>query len=150
MDRTDDGSVSRGHFNDSFVALLAGYIASPSPQRTSATVPASPRVAPPTPTVSAASGHVSNSSAEALYHLIARPRASILDFSAKDNATGTTVLHEAAKRNDLGLIKLVLSKGGDAMVRDRLGKVPLELAGDDRVKAVLRSGTSRCPTWQLC
>lgn len=92
--------------------------------------------------VSAASGHVSNVAAEKLYHFIARPRSRCIDFGTKDGASGTTVLHEAVKRKDLGIVKLVISKGGDVLARDRKGKLPVDLAKDERVKNVLRQGAS--------
>lgn len=90
------------------------------------------------PKVSAAAGHVSNAAAEALYHFVAFPRSGSVDFSIRDKATGMTVLHEAAKRKDLGLIKLVISKGGDVLSRDKRGKLPVDYAKDDRIKSALR------------
>jgi hypothetical protein len=156
--------VSRSHYNESYLTLLAAYIASPSADATTsrhyhhASVPSlsattssklpqpplspisgSPS-SPSTSHVSAASGHVSNAAAEKLYHFIARPRSRCIEFGARDNATGTTVLHEAAKRKDLGIIKLTISKGGDVLARDRKGKIPIDLAKDERIKTVLRQG----------
>lgn len=99
---------------------------------------------PPTDTnfqrqpVSAASGHVSNTQAEKLYHFIAKPRAKCLDFNLQDPSSGTTILHESVRRKDLGLIKLVLNRGGDVLGRDRKGKLPVDFAKDDRIKSVLR------------
>lgn len=50
------------------------------------------------------------------------------------------MLHEAARRKDLGIIKLVIAKGGDVLARDRKGKIPVDLAKDERIKQVLRHG----------
>ncbi|BGP16866.1 hypothetical protein JCM10213_007313 [Rhodosporidiobolus nylandii] len=92
--------------------------------------------------VSAASEQVSNAAAEKLYHYIVRPRSSCLDFGLQDPVSGTTVLHEAVRRKDLGIIKLVLSRGGDVLARDRKGKLPVDLAKDDRIKSVLAAAAN--------
>ncbi|GAA6054540.1 hypothetical protein NBRC10513_006078 [Rhodotorula toruloides] len=151
-------SVSRSKWNEMYLAHLAAYIASPasdsasSSKRTSLTMD-SPRMstsslAPPPPNssstspVSAASGHVSNAAAEKLYHFITKPRSRCCDFSIRDSASGTTILHEAARRKDLGLIKPVLSKGGDVLARDKRGKLAIDLAKDQRIKDVLRQAAN--------
>ncbi|TNY21033.1 exodeoxyribonuclease V [Rhodotorula diobovata] len=154
-------SASRNKLNEIFLAHLAAYVASPTSDSASASnrastlISSSPRLStssqlPPTtttptqgssgppPTVSAASGHVSNGAAEKLYHLIAKPRAASCDFSLRDPSSGTTILHEAVRRKDLGLIKLVLARGGDALARDRRGKAAIDLAKDERIRSVLR------------
>ena len=157
-------TVSRSHFNEAYLALLAAYIASPASESTSsrhshsgstaslaATSPKLSQAPLPTiadattgvstpPTVSAASGHVSNVAAEKLYHFIAMSRSRCIDFGTRDHATGTTVLHEAAKRKDLAVIKLAISKGADVLSRDKKGKLPIDLARDERIKTVLRQG----------
>lgn len=128
----------RARHNEKYVELLSEYVASP-PANTSASIPpasATKSGAGQGSAVSAASGHVSNAAAEKLYHFIARPR--YIYLSAQD-PSGTTLLHEASRRKDLGLIKLVLSRGGDVMARDRSGKTALELAQDERIKSVLSS-----------
>ncbi|GAA5952324.1 hypothetical protein JCM21900_003782 [Sporobolomyces salmonicolor] len=160
-------TLSRYKCNEMFLALLAAYIASPA---SDAALSRSSTVQPPTPSlstqtsplssttpafsspqsthqplpiqVSAASGHVSNAAAEKLYHFIAKPRARCLDFAMQDHGSGTTVLHEAVRRKDLGLIKLVLGRGGDVLARDRKGKLPVDLAKDERIKSVLRQAAN--------
>jgi hypothetical protein len=131
-------TASRAHYNETYLQLLATYSSSPI----QAAVPASPSPnslpSSPINTVSAASGHVSNAAAEKLYHMIEEPRAQCIDFAAKDAATGSTILHEAAKRKDLGIIKLVIAKGGDVLARDRKAKIALDVAKDERIKQVLR------------
>ncbi|GAA5826399.1 hypothetical protein JCM11251_002351 [Rhodosporidiobolus azoricus] len=92
--------------------------------------------------VSAASGHVSNAAAEKLYHFIALPRSRCIDFNALDPSSGTTVLHEAVRRKDLGIIKLVLGRGGDVLARDKKGKLPVDLAKDERIRSVLRQAAN--------
>lgn len=103
-----------------------------------------PPPVPTSPHVSAASGHVSNVAAEKLYHFIAKPRSRCIDFAARDQATGTTILHEAAKRKDLAVIKLAVSKGADILGRDKKGKLPIDSAKDERIKSVLRQGEYHC------
>ena len=148
-------SVARAHYAEVYINLLAAYAASPSTdgaaanrQSMSPTLggagaePAQALVASASAHVSAKSGHVSNAAAEALYHFIAAPRSRGIDFGIKDKATGATILHETVRRKDLGLIKLVIARGGDVLVRDRKGKIPLDLAKDDRIKTVLRQAVS--------
>ncbi|GAA6055777.1 hypothetical protein JCM3770_004796 [Rhodotorula araucariae] len=151
-------SVSRRKRNEMFLAHLAAYIASPatdtasnrasaliaSPRLSTSSLHAPPPSAPahghngPPSTVSAASGHVSNAAAEKLYLFIAKPRTASCDLSLRDASSGTTVLHEAVRRKDLGIIKLVIARGGDVLARDKRGKMPIDLAKDERIRAVLR------------
>lgn len=64
---------------------------------------------------------------------------SILDLSYVDDASGTTLLHEAARRRDLRLVELAVRAGADVFVRDRRGRPVADAAGkDDRVKVFLR------------
>ncbi|KAM0789557.1 hypothetical protein ACM66B_000368 [Microbotryomycetes sp. NB124-2] len=138
-------TVSRAHYNEKYLNLLAAYINSstsaPAPQN----VPPSPQPetgSAATQPVSAASGHVSNVEAERLYHFLAKPKSSCVHFAAKDPKSGTTLLHEAVRRKDLGLIKLAISKGADVLARDKKGKLPVDLAKDDRIKTVLRQAAA--------
>lgn len=161
-------AVSRNKWNEMFLAHLAAYIASPpgsespskrdsvhlSPRKQPASLPSAAASAAnatanavahssssstsPHAGVSAAAGHLSNIAAERLYHFVAKPRAGCCDFAMRDPVTGTTVLHEAARRKDLALIKLVLSRGADVLARDKRGKLPIDCAKDERIKEVLR------------
>jgi hypothetical protein len=61
-----------------------------------------------------------------------------------DAASGTTLLHEAAKRKDLRVVELAIGAGADVFVRDRRGRGVVDSAGrDDRVKAYLRQFTNQ-------
>ncbi|KIJ28907.1 hypothetical protein M422DRAFT_784466 [Sphaerobolus stellatus SS14] len=83
----------------------------------------------------------------ALLAALSSPRASLLDLSYVDDASGTTLLHEAARRKDLSLIELAIRAGADVFVRDRRGRPVTDAAGkDDRVKAYLRQYTNRDQT----
>ena len=97
---------SRAVLNARFQSVLRGYIQSP------ANAPAP----------------------QELLDLLALPRIKNVDISQLDAPTGTTLLHEAARRKDLRLVELAVRTGADVFVRDRRGKGVAEGAGkDDRV-----------------
>ncbi|KAK4054372.1 hypothetical protein OIO90_003605 [Microbotryomycetes sp. JL221] len=141
-------TVSRSHYNEKYLGLLSAYVHSAASSNNNQTVPPSPQPDASSPPfnqqapVSAASGHVSNIEAEHLYHFLARPRSGCVDYAAKDPKSGTTLLHEAVRRKDLGLIKIAIAKGADVLARDKKGKLPVDLAKDDRIKTVLRQAAA--------
>jgi oxysterol-binding protein 1 len=76
---------------------------------------------------------------DALIHLLESPRARFVNLSYLDDDSGTSLLHEAAKRKDLRLIELAVRAGADVFVRNRRGKMAYETAGkDDKVRVFLR------------
>lgn len=76
---------------------------------------------------------------DSLVKLLSSPRAHLLELSYLDDDSGTTVLHEAARRKDFRAIELAVRAGADVFVRDRKGRTVYESCGkDDRVKAFLR------------
>ncbi|KAH8091395.1 Oxysterol-binding protein-domain-containing protein [Cristinia sonorae] len=76
---------------------------------------------------------------DALIKLLSSPRAHLLELSYLDDDSGTTILHEAARRKDFRAIELAVRAGADVFVRDRKGRTVSEACGkDDRVKAFLR------------
>jgi len=82
-----------------------------------------------------------------LLDLLSLPRIKNVDISQLDASTGTTLLHEAARRKDLRLVELAVRTGADVFVRDRRGKGVAEGAGkDDRVKVFLRQFTNQDTT----
>ncbi|KAF8178451.1 hypothetical protein BJ912DRAFT_907979 [Pholiota molesta] len=102
---------SRHFLNASYRSLLRSYILSPLND-------------PPSP---------------ALIHLLELPRVKFVDLSYLDDDTGTSLLHEAARRKDLRLIELAVRAGADVFVRNRKGKMAYEGVGkDDRVRVFLR------------
>ncbi|KAL0565505.1 hypothetical protein V5O48_016524, partial [Marasmius crinis-equi] len=102
---------SREFLNASYRSILHSYIMSP---------PSSP----PSPS---------------LLNLLQSPRVRFVDLSYLDDDTGTSLLHEAAKRKDLRLIELAVRAGADVFVRDRRGKVAYEGTGkDDSTRVFLR------------
>jgi ankyrin repeat protein len=73
---------------------------------------------------------------------------SLLDLSYVDDASGTTLLHEAARRKYLRLVELVVRAGADVFVCDRTGHSVADAAGkDDRVKVFLHQCS--CATCHL-
>ncbi|KIJ64051.1 hypothetical protein HYDPIDRAFT_112576 [Hydnomerulius pinastri MD-312] len=75
----------------------------------------------------------------ALVSLLESPRAKGVDLSYLDDTSGTSLLHEAARRKDLRLIELAVRAGADVFVRDRRGKMAYDGAGkDDRARVFLR------------
>ncbi|KAI0074811.1 hypothetical protein K474DRAFT_1647551 [Panus rudis PR-1116 ss-1] len=102
---------SRAFLNASFKSLLRAYVLSPPTEK----MP------------------------EALNKILSSPRARHLDLSYLDDASGTTLLHEAAKRKDLKGVELAIRAGADVFMRDRRGRTVVDVVGkDDRVKVFLR------------
>ncbi|KAK8853109.1 hypothetical protein IAR55_003810 [Kwoniella newhampshirensis] len=68
------------------------------------------------------------------------PRTGILNLSALDERSGTSLLHEAARRRDLRLVELAVKRGADVFVRDKRGRRVLdgEKGADERIKVFLR------------
>ncbi|KAJ3523915.1 hypothetical protein NM688_g8647 [Phlebia brevispora] len=110
---------SRVLLNASYRSLLRTYILSPHNER------------PP----------------DALVHLLSSPRARLVDLSYMDDATGTTLLHEAARRRDLRMVEVAVRAGADVFVRDRKGRMAYDgLGRDDRVRVFLRQFTNQDTT----
>ena len=85
-----------------------------------------------------------------LITLLASPRVRLVDLSYLDDSTGTTVLHEAARRKDLSLIEAAIRAGADVFARNRRGKTVAESVGkDDRVKTFLRQCKYSIPFFLL-
>ena len=104
-------SDSRSFLNASYKSLLRTYILSP----------------------------LSSPTSPALIQLLESPRVTFVDLSYLDEDTGTSLLHEAARRKDLRLIELTVRAGADVFVRNRKGKMAHEGGSkDDRVKVFLR------------
>ncbi|WWC71885.1 uncharacterized protein I206_105844 [Kwoniella pini CBS 10737] len=104
---------SRGQLQLKYLARLAGYISSPL------------------------------SSVEESLHMIEfleGPRTGILNLSQLDERSGTSLLHEAARRRDLRLVELAVKRGADVFVRDKRGRRVLdgEKNVDERIKVFLR------------
>jgi ankyrin repeat protein len=106
---------SQSFLNASFRSLLRSYILSP----------------------------MNASQNSGLVALLESPRARAVHLSYLEDASGTSLLHEAARRKDLRLIELAVRAGANVFVRDRRGKMAWEGTGkDDHVRVFLRQCTS--------
>lgn len=104
---------SRSLLTASYRSMLHSYIASP------------PNQGPP----------------QALVNMLHSPRARLVDLSYLDPTSGSSLLHEAARRKDLSLIDACIKAGADVFVRDRRGKSVADTSSggrDDKVKVFLR------------
>ena len=75
-----------------------------------------------------------------LIALLSSPRARLVDLSYIDDASGTTLLHEATRRKDLRLVELAVQAGADVFIRDRRGRSVQEVVvgKDDKMRVFLR------------
>lgn len=58
------------------------------------------------------------------------------------NSRGESILHEAARRDNLELVQACLNIGADPFQKNRKGKIPLELTKKDAIKFTLKTGTN--------
>ncbi|BEI80271.1 hypothetical protein CcaverHIS002_0108000 [Cutaneotrichosporon cavernicola] len=80
-----------------------------------------------------------------MLNFLDKPRAEGLNLNALDERTGTSLLHEAARRRDLRLVELAVKRGADVFVRDRRGRRVQEhdKGADERIKTYLRQFTNQ-------
>jgi hypothetical protein len=72
-----------------------------------------------------------------------KDRSKLLNFSTlTPGSRGTTVIHEAARRKDIELLRLCASRGASMVVRDRKGKMALDVAKDEQIKQLLKQGAN--------
>ena len=75
---------------------------------------------------------------ESLKELFDVPRNQVLlDISAPD-ANGDTVLHTSARLGNFPLVQLALALGGDPFIKNRKGKIPLEVCKEEAIKILLK------------
>ncbi|KAJ8327421.1 hypothetical protein QVD99_008036 [Batrachochytrium dendrobatidis] len=73
-----------------------------------------------------------------------------IDINAPiDTTTDQSILHFAAKNDDLILINWTLSQGADPNVKDKKGKKPLDLCKKDKIKDRLKNAISQTPIQAL-
>lgn len=116
-------SDSRSFLNASYRSLLRSYILSPSRVAHDSLNPSPHYLSKP------------------LLDLLSSPRIKHVDLNYIDDQSGTTLLHEAAKRKDLSLLELAIRAGADVFVRDRKGRPVYDASGtgkDDQVRVFLR------------
>ncbi|ORX96527.1 hypothetical protein K493DRAFT_217361, partial [Basidiobolus meristosporus CBS 931.73] len=64
----------------------------------------------------------------------------LVDLNLQDPRTGSTALHEAARLGNADLVVWLMQRGANVFARDRMGKLPIDVARSDRVKGVLKEG----------
>jgi len=125
-------SDSRSFLDASYRSLLRSYIYSPSQTTHKSLNP--------------------QHSSKPLIDLLSSPRIKHVDLNYIDDQSGTTLLHEAAKRKNLSLLELSIRAGADVFVRDRNGRPVYDASGtgkDDQVRVFLRQCESHFRTFQL-
>ncbi|CAG8518416.1 3317_t:CDS:2 [Ambispora leptoticha] len=86
--------------------------------------------------------HVAASDLEALRNFFQDPRAAaLIDINHQDCGTGATLLHDAARKKDIEMVKFCLDHGADINIRDRKGKLPIEVTREDKIKNLLKEVT---------
>ena len=65
----------------------------------------------------------------------------LLHMNRLDIETGSTFLHDAARRGDKKLVELLLALGADPIRRDRKSKLPYEVTKDQEIRTMLRAST---------
>ena len=63
----------------------------------------------------------------------------LLHMNRLDVETGSTFLHDAARRGDKRLVEMLLAHGADPIRRDRKGKLPHEITKDLEIRNMLRA-----------
>ncbi|CAG8618226.1 5069_t:CDS:2 [Acaulospora morrowiae] len=82
--------------------------------------------------------YVSDSNYVGIQFLFQDPRASSLIDINLPSSSGSTLLHDAAKKKDLEMVKFCLNHGADVSIRDRKRKVAADLTKDERIKNELK------------
>jgi hypothetical protein len=82
-----------------------------------------------------------------LDQILKRERAkALLHMNRLDIETGSTILHDAARRSDRKLVELLLAHGADPIRRDRKSKLPYEVTKDPEIRNMLRATQPSKPT----
>jgi oxysterol-binding protein 1 len=63
----------------------------------------------------------------------------LLHMNRLDIETGSTFLHDAARRGDKRLVEILLANGADPIRRDRKSKLPYEVTKDAEIRNILRA-----------
>jgi oxysterol-binding protein 1 len=98
-------------------------------------------------TTTAAKDAINRRDYKKLEKLLNQGRAkALLHMNRLDIETGSTFLHDAARRGDKRLIEMLLAHGADPIRRDRKGKLPYEVARDPDIRNILRASQPAKPT----
>lgn len=75
-----------------------------------------------------------------IQELFSNPRCgALIDFNSS-NSYGDTVLHIAARTENEEIIRLFLKLGADPFMKNRKGKIPIELARKPTTRNLLKQG----------
>ncbi|CAH7678667.1 hypothetical protein PPACK8108_LOCUS13119, partial [Phakopsora pachyrhizi] len=139
---------SRAHLTATYLALLSAYIASSITSTVSHLIVTESLDLNPSDedlrdSHSALSGNLNNhkQAVDQLCRFILRPRSKFIDLNLKEEQSGTTVLHKAARRKDINLIKLAINRGADVLAKDCKNKMPSDITTNERVKNLFRKAS---------
>ncbi|CAG8624100.1 5880_t:CDS:2 [Funneliformis caledonium] len=83
--------------------------------------------------------YVMDSNYSGLHSLFSNPRAAALvDLNHQDPSTGATLLHDSARKKDVDMVKFCIEHGADVSIRDRKGKLAIEVTKDENIKLLLK------------
>ncbi|CAI2185017.1 6291_t:CDS:2 [Funneliformis geosporum] len=87
--------------------------------------------------------YVMDSNYSGLHSLFSDPRAAALvDLNHQDPSTGATLLHDSARKRDVDMVKFCIEHGADVSIRDRKGKLAIEVTKDENIKLLLKNITA--------
>ncbi|CAB4396805.1 unnamed protein product [Rhizophagus irregularis] len=94
--------------------------------------------------------YITNSNYSGLYSLFSDPRAvALVDINHQDSTTGATLLHDSARKKDIEMVKFCIDHGADVGIRDRKGKLAIEVTKDDDIKSLLKQITPLLTTTSI-
>ncbi|RHZ88579.1 hypothetical protein Glove_22g187 [Diversispora epigaea] len=86
--------------------------------------------------------YLSNSNYDGIRVLFQDPRASaLIDINFRDS-TGSTLLHDAARKKDYEMVTFCLEHGADISIQDRKRKVAADITKDESIKTLLKQATA--------
>lgn len=56
------------------------------------------------------------------------------------NTLGSTALHNTSRQGDIDGVRLLLAHGADGSIKNELGETPLDVAKNDKVRALVARG----------
>ena len=75
-----------------------------------------------------------------IQEILNNPRSSFIDFNSQ-NSYGETILHVAARTENEEIIRLCLKLGTDPFMKNRKGKIAIELSRKPNIRTLLKQGT---------
>lgn len=72
-----------------------------------------------------------------------------MDINHQDSTTGATLLHDSSRKKDIEMVKFCIDHGADVGIRDRKGKLAIEVTKDDDIKSLLKQITPLLTTTSI-